>query len=211
MKALADSSSAVALPPFGDARARWRTRYCSIVLGGTILSLVVLMGLLAPFLGTTDPARIDPAYRNKLPGTQRALQGTDGRAMPYTHWMGTDSLGRDIYSRVVYGARVSLVIGLSVALLSAAIGLTIGLISGYLPWLDAIVMRIMDGLMAVPAILLAIALMSLASAGLHTVIIAIVIAEIPALYASYAPWCCRSAKSRTWKPPWPWAHRCPYS
>jgi peptide/nickel transport system permease protein len=179
LKAIADSSSAVALPPFGDTRARRRTRYRSIVLGGTILSLVVLLGLLAPFLGTTDPARIDPAYRNKRPGTQRTLPGAKGQAVQYTHWMGTDSLGRDIYSRVVYGARVSLLVGLSVALFSAAIGLTIGMISGYLPWLDAIVMRIMDGLMAVPAILLAIALMSLASAGLRTVIIAIVIPEIP--------------------------------
>jgi peptide/nickel transport system permease protein len=179
LKAVADSSSAVALPHFGDTRTRRRTCYRSIVLGGTILSLVVLLGILAPFLGTTAPARIDPTYRNKLPGTQRTLQGADGQAMQHTHWMGTDSLGRDIYSRVVYGARVSLIIGLSVALLSAAIGLTIGVVSGYLLWLDAIVMRIMDGLMAVPPILLAIALMSLASAGLRTVIIAIVIPEIP--------------------------------
>jgi peptide/nickel transport system permease protein len=160
-------------------RARWLRRHRSIVIGGTILSLVVLVGSLAPFLGTTDPARIDPSYRNKLPGTARTLRGADGQAVPLTHWMGTDSLGRDVYSRVLYGARVSLIVGAFVAVISAAIGLTLGVVSGYLRWLDAIVMRVMDGFMAVPAVLLAIALVSLASAGLRTVIIAIVIPEIP--------------------------------
>jgi peptide/nickel transport system permease protein len=144
-----------------------------------MLGLVVLVGVLAPYLGTTDPAQIDPAWRNKLPGTARLVNGADGQKVQRTHWMGTDSLGRDVYSRVVYGARVSLLVGLSVAVLSALIGLTIGAVSGYLRWLDAVVMRIMDGLMAVPAILLAIALVSLASAGLRTVISAIVIPEIP--------------------------------
>jgi peptide/nickel transport system permease protein len=107
------------------------------------------------------------------------MHRADGQAVTFMHWMGTDSLGRDVYSRVIYGARVSLIIGGAVAVLSAAIGLAIGVVSGYLRWLDAVVMRIMDGLMAVPAILLAIALVSLASAGLRTVIIAIVIPEIP--------------------------------
>jgi peptide/nickel transport system permease protein len=182
LKTAADSSIPVTrrVPAAARAwRARWLTRHRSIVIGGTILSLVVLVGSLAPFLGTTDPARIDPPYRNKLPGTARTIRGVDGQAVTLTHWMGTDSLGRDVYSRVLYGARVSLIVGVFVAVISAAIGLTLGVVSGYLRWLDAIVMRIMDGFMAVPAILLAIALVSLASAGLRTVIIAIVIPEIP--------------------------------
>jgi peptide/nickel transport system permease protein len=93
--------------------------------------------------------------------------------------MGTDSLGRDIYSRVLYGARVSMLVGISVALISIAAGLVIGLLAGYIRWLDGFVMRIMDGLMAVPAILLAIALVSLSAAGLRAVILAIVIPEVP--------------------------------
>ena len=179
MKATTDPASAAALLTPQAARSRWLRRQRSAMLGGTILSLIVLVGVLAPFLGTIDPARIDPSHRNKLPGTERTMRGSAGQAGQRTYWMGTDSLGRDVYSRVVYGARVSLLVGISVALMSAVIGLTIGMVSGYLRWLDAIVMRLMDGLMAVPAILLAIALVSLASAGLRTVIIAIVIPEIP--------------------------------
>ena len=151
----------------------------SVLMGGAILALVLLIGLAAPFLGTRDPSQIDPVARNKRPGTIRILTGADGRQISTTFWMGTDSLGRDIYSRVLYGARVSLLVGVSVALLSVAAGLVIGLVAGYLRWLDGFVMRIMDGLMAVPAILLAIALVSLSTAGLRAVIIAIVIPEVP--------------------------------
>ena len=151
----------------------------SVLLGGVILSLVVLVAILAPVLATSDPARIDPTARNRRPGSERTIRGDDGRASPFVHWMGTDSLGRDVYSRVVYGARVSLVVGATVALVSAVAGLIIGLLAGYLRWLDTPVMRVMDGLMAIPAILLAIGLVSLSRAGLRTVIVAIVIPAIP--------------------------------
>jgi len=103
----------------------------------------------------------------------------DGTETRFTHRMGTDSLGRDVYSRVLYGARVSILVGVAVAAIRVAVGLFIGLLAGYVRWLDAVVMRIMDGLMAIPAILLAIALVSLFRAGLFSVIVAIVVPEIP--------------------------------
>lgn len=151
----------------------------SVCFGGAVLAVMFLTALLAPFLGTIDPSNIDPIYRNKVPGTERMLRLEDGSEVPITHWMGTDMLGRDVYSRVLYGSQISLVVGLAVAILSIAVGLAIGLVSGYIRWLDGIVMRVMDGLMAIPGILLAIALMSLFNAGIGTVIFAIFIPEIP--------------------------------
>jgi peptide/nickel transport system permease protein len=154
-------------------------RHRSVAIGGAIFAVIVLIGLLAPLLGTHDPAQIDPTFRNKRPGAERVVRNADGSQARVTIWMGTDSLGRDVYSRVLYGARVSLIVGVSVAVISVAIGLVIGLAAGYLRRFDAIVMRVMDGLMSIPAILLAIALVSLSRAGLRTVIIAIVIPEVP--------------------------------
>jgi peptide/nickel transport system permease protein len=151
----------------------------SVRAGSAILAVIFVIGLTAPFLGTRDPSEIDPISRNKRPGAVRVLTGADGQQRSTTYWMGTDSLGRDIYSRVLYGARVSMLVGISVALISIAAGLVIGLLAGYIRWLDGFVMRIMDGLMAVPAILLALALVSLSTAGLRAVILAIVIPEVP--------------------------------
>jgi peptide/nickel transport system permease protein len=151
----------------------------TIAIGATILALILLMGLAAPLLTSIDPAQINPVYRNKTPGTTETVRRDDGSKATITHWMGTDSLGRDVYSRVVYGARASLLVGAAVAVISISIGLVIGLVGGYIRWLDAIVMRVMDGLMAIPAILLAIAVVSLSRAGLVAVIVAIVIPEIP--------------------------------
>jgi peptide/nickel transport system permease protein len=159
--------------------ARLATRNTSVLTGGAVLALVILIGLVAPYLGTIDPAQINPVARNRTPGAESVFRNADGTQGHLTHWMGTDSLGRDVYSRVLYGARVSLLVGVSVAIVSAAVGLVVGLLTGYLRWLDGIVMRVMDGLMSIPAILLAIALVSLSSAGLRTVVIAIVIPEIP--------------------------------
>jgi peptide/nickel transport system permease protein len=151
----------------------------SIIIGAAIVAFLALVGALAPMLGTIDPSEINPAYRNKKPGAERMIRTEDGKEVPFVHRFGTDTLGRDVYSRVVYGARVSLIVGLTVAVLSVAIGLTIGLIAGYIRWLDGIIMRIMDGLMAIPAILLAMGVVSLSRAGLLAVVIAIVIPEIP--------------------------------
>jgi peptide/nickel transport system permease protein len=150
-----------------------------VVTGAVILALMFSIALAAPWLGTVDPAAINPAVRNKLPGYQETILNADGRERTLVHHMGTDTLGRDVYSRVAYGARASLLVGASVALISVAIGLVTGLVAGYIRWLDGIVMRVMDGLMAIPAILLAIAVVSLSSTGLLAVIVAIVIPEIP--------------------------------
>ena len=182
MKAAAEPVPLPALAEGATARrgaAGLAVRNTSVLIGAAVLGVVVLIALLAPYLGTVDPGQIDPASRNRKPGTETMVRNADGTQTPRMHWMGTDSLGRDVYSRVLYGARVSLLIGVTVALLSSAAGLGIGLCAGYLRWLDGVLMRVMDGLMSIPAILLAIALVSLASAGLRTVIVAIIIPEVP--------------------------------
>ena len=182
MKAVAEPSPVVlvdaAAPGVPQARGRV-SRHRSIVIGGAILGAVVLMAVLAPALGTVDPAQIDPVARNRRPGAERTVRNADGTQRTLKYWMGTDSLGRDVYSRVVYGARVSLIVGATVAAISSLVGLVIGILAGYLRWLDNLVMRIMDGLMSIPAILLAIGLVMLSRAGLLSVILAIVIPEVP--------------------------------
>lgn len=159
--------------------ARRLARNPAVLIGGTVLLVMALIGLLAPFLGTLDPAAINPSARNRVPGVERTIRADDGSTTVFKHRMGTDSLGRDVYSRVVYGARVSLLIAVSVAAVSISIGLFLGLIAGYVRPLDAVIMRFMDGLMAIPAILLAIAVVSLFRAGLVAVIVAIIVPEIP--------------------------------
>lgn len=151
----------------------------SVAIGALILVLVTLIGLAAPFLHTMDPAEINPSERNKPPGYESTIRLDDGGASSFVNWMGTDSLGRDVYSRVLYGSRVSLIIGASVAAASVAAGLVLGLLAGFFRLLDNVIMRIMDGLMAIPSILLALSLVSLLSAGLSTVIFAIAITELP--------------------------------
>jgi len=173
-------SAAIASASTGR-RSLWALaiRNPAVIFGGAILMVMLTIALLAPFLGTVDPTRIDPAARNKKPGAEITFRLDDGTTAKRTAIMGTDSLGRDVYSRVIYGTRVSLVIGVAVAIVAVSIGLVIGLVSGYIRWLDGIIMRIMDGLMAIPGILLAIALVSIWRAGLITVIFAIVVPDVP--------------------------------
>ena len=157
-------SQASASPTWQHFKDAFR-RHPTAIAGGVVLLAMVLVAILAPWLGTTDPQAVAPVQRLKQPSAE--------------FWFGTDMLGRDVYSRVVYGARVSLAVGLGVALLSTLVGLSIGLVTGYLRWLDAVVMRIMDGLMSIPPVLLAIALMALTKASIENVIVAITLAEVP--------------------------------
>src|SRR5262245_25922489 len=145
----------------------WRLvkRHPTMVGGMLLFSLMVLMAVGASYWGTLDPLELNPIERLRAPST--------------AHWFGTDMLGRDLYSRTVYGSRISLIVGVCVAALSMTIGLAIGLLSGYHRHVDAIVMRVMDGVMAIPAILLAIALIALVNERVHNVIIALTIPEIP--------------------------------
>ncbi len=143
---------------------RFARRHPTIVIGGTLLGIVALLALFAPWIAG-DPLQLTPQAR-LLPPSETWL-------------LGTDHLGRDIFARAVYGARISLIVGIAVAVMSIAIGLFIGLAAGYWRQVDAVVMRVMDGMMAIPAILLAIALVSLNKASVGIVIIAITIPEIP--------------------------------
>ncbi len=140
-------------------------RHPTAIAGAALLLLMIALAVMAPFLWTVDPQALSPIRRLRPPSER--------------YWFGTDMLGRDVWSRTIYGARVSLVVGLSVALLAAVVGLFIGLVTGFIRAVDAVVMRIMDGLMSIPSILLAIALMALTKASMENVIIAISIAEIP--------------------------------
>jgi len=140
-------------------------RHPTIFAGLVLIGLMLVIALFAPFLGTTDPTALAPARRLRPPSAQ--------------YWFGTDMLGRDVYSRVIYGTRVSLIVGFAVAFLAAVTGLAIGLVAGFVRWSDAIIMRVMDGLMSIPPILLAIALIALTRGSVQNVVIAITISEIP--------------------------------
>ena len=154
-----------------EAQKRWLTRSVefsrrnpTVVCGAAVLVLISVLTLIAPFV-TSDPLSIDPILRLKRPSAE--------------YWFGTDHLGRDIFSRTLHGGRISLIVGLGVAVFATLAGLLIGLISGYSRPVDAVMMRIMDGLMAIPEILLAITLVAITGASIQNVIVAITIPEIP--------------------------------
>lgn len=143
---------------------RFVRRNPTLCAGAGILLLMVLLAVAAP-LYAGNPYLMTPIHRLEPPSAQ--------------HWFGTDNLGRDVFARTMYGARISLLVGFSVGIAATIGGLLIGLLAGYYKWFDAIVMRLMDGLMAIPNILLAIALVSLTHGGVGVVILAIVIPEVP--------------------------------
>jgi peptide/nickel transport system permease protein len=143
---------------------RFAKRNPTIVAGGIILAIIAVLAIAAP-LFAGDAITMHPAMRLRPPSEK--------------DWLGTDHLGRDVFARTIYGARVSLLVGISVAAVSITGGLFIGLMAGYFRKVDAVVMRLMDGLMSIPAILLAIALVALTRASVPTVIVAITIPEVP--------------------------------
>ena len=135
------------------------------MIAALILSLIVLSALFAPWVVPHDPVRLTPAMRLKPPSD--------------VYWLGTDAYGRDLFSRIIYGGRISLVVGIASAVFAVIFGLMLGLLAGYIRWIDAVLMRMVDGLMAIPSILLAIAIVSLWGASLWTVLVAITIPEVP--------------------------------
>jgi peptide/nickel transport system permease protein len=151
----------------------------SVRIGGGVIALLVLISVLAPWLGTVDPTLFDPASRDLLPGQVGEITTLEGETLKHRFLMGSDSFGRDIHSRVIYGTQVSLIVGVCTAVLALALGIVLGLVSGFVRWLDGFLMRIMDGLMAIPAILIAIALVAMWRGSLLTVVVAIAIPEIP--------------------------------
>jgi peptide/nickel transport system permease protein len=151
----------------------------SIRFGALVLGFMVLVSLLAPWLGTLDPSAMDSNFINKPAGLKGDFTLVDGSTVAHTFWLGTDSFGRDMYSRVVYGAQVSLLVGGFTAVLALALGGFLGMLAGYFRQVDAVLMRFMDGLMAIPAILLAIALVAALGAQVWTVVVAIAIPEVP--------------------------------
>ncbi|KPP87041.1 MAG: peptide/nickel transport system permease protein [Rhodobacteraceae bacterium HLUCCO07] len=136
-----------------------------VFIASLVLALIVLSALFAPWVVPHDPVRLMPSERLKPPSE--------------INWLGTDAYGRDLLSRIIYGGRISLVVGLGAAVFAVISGLILGLLAGYIRWLDSILMRMVDGLMAIPNILLAIAIVSLWGAGIWTVLIAITIPEVP--------------------------------
>ena len=151
----------------------------SVRLGGLVLLLLVLIALAAPWLGTVDPSLFDPASRDLLPGKTGEITTLEGETLKHRFLMGSDSFGRDIYSRVIYGTQVSLIVGLFTAIVAMALGILFGLLAGFLRWLDGPLMRVTDGVMACPAILIAISLVAMWRGSLTTVVVAIAIPEIP--------------------------------
>ena len=145
--------------------AMFAYRHPTIFAGGLLMAIIIGIAIFAPWLGTVDPTALAPARRTRPPSAE--------------YWFGSDMLGRDVYSRVLYGSRISLEVGFAVALAASVVGMFIGLTAGYVRIIDNVVMRVMDGLQSIPGILLAIALMALTRASVQNVIFAISVTQVP--------------------------------
>jgi peptide/nickel transport system permease protein len=151
--------------PFVPPKWRWLRKHPTLIVGALLLIAVVVLSIAAPWIATQDPQDIDPLARLQPPSAE--------------HWFGTEALGRDVFSRSVWGGRVSMIVAITVSVLATGFGVVLGLLAGFVRRADALVMRVMDGLMAIPGVLLAIALMAVTRASLATVIIAITVPEVP--------------------------------
>jgi len=151
----------------------------AVRIGAVLLGLMVVMAVAAPWLYTIDPNTMDPASSHLPPGARAEFTTLAGDTFERFFPMGTDSMGRDLWSRAAYGARISLAVGVAVALGSIALGLVVGMVAGYFRRLDGAIMRVMDGMMAIPGILFAIVLVAVWRPSLLTVILAIVVPETP--------------------------------
>jgi peptide/nickel transport system permease protein len=176
LEALSVETATIVTQPSAWQRVR---RNGSVRFGSLVLMVLVLVALAAPWLGTVDPSLFDPASRDLLPGKTGEITTLEGETLQHRFIMGSDSFGRDIYSRVIYGTRVSLIVGVATAIVALVFGIALGLVAGFVRWLDGPLMRVMDGLMAIPAILIAIALVAMWRGSLSTVVVAIAIPEIP--------------------------------
>ena len=137
----------------------------SMVAGIAVILLLMVISIAAPVITVHSPGKLQPIEKFDAPSS--------------AHWFGTDQYGRDVYSRTIYGGRLSLLVGFTVAALTMAFGAVVGLVAGYYKRADMIIMRVMDGLMAIPTILLAIALVAILGASIKNVIIALTVVQLP--------------------------------
>ncbi len=144
---------------------RVSARNPTMVAGIAVVLVMLLIAICAPLIASSDAGDVDPFNRFAEPQAD--------------FWFGTDNLGRDVFSRTIFGTRISLTVGLSVALVSLICAILIGLPAGYYPKLDTVIMRLMDGLMSIPSVLLAMAMMALLGGSMQNVIIALTVVETP--------------------------------
>ena len=184
---LHDTRKAMRDEPLGPANTLWHDafrrllRHRLAMFGAAVLTIVAVMGVFGPAITPYDPNEMDFANRFASPSFQ--------------NWMGTDDFGRDIFSRIVLGARISLQVGLVAVSVATICGTTLGLIAGYSTRLtDEIIMRAMDVLYAFPAILLAIAIMAALGKGIGNAMIAIGLVYIPIFAPDFARGCARDSQ-----------------